>query len=613
MGLFEAAAKAAHKKRETTHRLNKEAEIQKHENRTSGDSKTSQATGKAHYSKNWTKAKQDEYNKKYYQTHKYKWGIPRNAKKSIKKIKEEAAKKRKEAERLRRPGQYYISTSSNSSSSSSSSSSGGSATKKASSSGSSSKKKSTGTKKKSSSKKKTSTSKKKSSSSTSSKKKSSGTTSSSSKKSSSASKSKSSKTSTKKSKQTKPLTTKTKLTASQIEDGDEDVKLRTEADNIPDTNYYLFKGADGHFVLTDSDSTKWDLPTTINITDENKQEIGERLKTLTSLFSDNMDTMAKWDKETSADVYEKATMYAFRGEMDKANELVTTGKISRKKKSSSVSHSVPLKDRQYYFVSGDYISHHGVKGQRWGVKRYQNYDGTRIKDAPVRSSSSIREGDAATVAILATYAAVPLATIGVAFVSSKIYEKKEKKKEKQEIDDRVSKSKYKSVKELPKVSTKMSPQESIKVTNPGFPDGNTVQNCALCTTALAMREKGYDVKAQQSSHPWYSDQLFKEAFNAETKDVNATDTKKFEADIVSKQGEGAYGAIGVSWDVGGGHSMFYKVENGKFNIYDGQSGKKQKNSDIYSVINKRDVEITRLDNCEPTNNVLAFVNGREDK
>lgn len=32
----------------------------------------------------------------------------------------------------------------------------------------------------------------------------------------------------------------------------------------------------------------------------------------------------------------------------------------------------------------DYLSHHGIKGQKWGVRRFQNYDRTWTNEGKIR-------------------------------------------------------------------------------------------------------------------------------------------------------------------------------------------------------------------------------------
>jgi len=42
------------------------------------------------------------------------------------------------------------------------------------------------------------------------------------------------------------------------------------------------------------------------------------------------------------------------------------------------------------FYDALYLAHHGVKGQKWYVRRYQNYDGTRIKNGEYARSISLK-------------------------------------------------------------------------------------------------------------------------------------------------------------------------------------------------------------------------------
>ena len=83
-----------------------------------------------------------------------------------------------------------------------------------------------------------------------------------------------------------------------------------------------------------------------------------------------------------------------------------------------------------------------------------------------------------------------------------------------ELDSSTGRRILKTLTSAPASPRKMKAEESVKVTNPDYPDLGTTMNCTFCTTAMALREKGYDVQATKVSDGFFSDDFFKATFNS---------------------------------------------------------------------------------------------------
>jgi len=277
------------------------------------------------------------------------------------------------------------------------------------------------------------------------------------------------------------------------------------------------------------------------------------------------------------------------------------------------------------------LYHHGIKGQRWGVQNGPPYPlGESQRQGNLKYAKQIDRGrnffeksaakDGFVDEVLIPYTAVAAFLAIYGLIVHKMQKAQEnaaiekfKKNCKEELENNAAKNPIKNVKDLPKVDKVQSAEENMKIVNPGFPEDGHVNNCTLCTAAMAMRENGYDVIAHTSKHGFIEEQLFGDAFNAKV----STMSKKQAQDItgtLSSLGDGAYGGLGLQWKWGmGGHSVFWKNEGGKTRIYDGQSGEEFKLSDYKNVIDTNHCDFVRLDNCTPTNYILGVVEARERK
>jgi len=301
-----------------------------------------------------------------------------------------------------------------------------------------------------------------------------------------------------------------------------------------------------------------------------------------------------------------------------------------------------MPNEYYQMAYNDYLAHHGIKGQKWGVRRFENYDGTLTAAGKERYYGSNKSGKALEREVyrhineierkyanesddrkdeeLAKY----LATIDRSqinnrseyhkYITSKILsiatldpngiinsinrrneyvqgEKLAKEIEAERVNEKVDKVTGFKIKS----NKKMTPEEDLIRVNPHVHDfnSNTKRNCVFCSVAYEMRRRGYDVSANKSGmgyidsewKRWFPKAKIK-SYDEQKQGLLQSDpgyTVKYASKVIKaieKQPNGSRGTILVNFRSGGGHSMYYEIRNKQLVISDAQCNRIYSNQHI---------------------------------
>lgn len=263
------------------------------------------------------------------------------------------------------------------------------------------------------------------------------------------------------------------------------------------------------------------------------------------------------------------------------------------------------------------LEHYGVKGMRWGIRRYQPYPsgskkgrylGDKVGHEPLKYKSRAM-AEVKSYAKFAVHQTIARFVPGYAMLyNANVLRNSVKYNLDGKTDYTKRDGQYESLKEITKKTNSTTAAQDAKVTNPGHSSGR-VNNCGFCTATMEMRRRGYDVQARRKGSgittkqydEWFSDikhevsQVERQPKQSRKDWVNASYDKLCQN--IEKKGNGARGYVAFNYEKqSSGHTLFWEVQNGSVTFYDGQSGKVNP-GDVFSFSDQR-YEYGRLDNCK---------------